>query len=84
MSSSPCVRSGWCCKQGPCPFGKWDVEKNQCSFLGGDIPGEHFCEKYDEIMEDPSSWVSPAFGAGCCLSLNGDRQKVLLLRAAGD
>ena len=33
MTARPCVRSGYCCKQAPCPFGEWDRDKNQCKYL---------------------------------------------------
>ena len=29
----PCVRCGFCCKQGSCQFGQYDFEKKQCEFL---------------------------------------------------
>jgi len=70
---SKCVRSGWCCKQGPCPYGKWNVQKGHCEFLEGDRPGNYKCGKYDEIIKDPSSIFSPAFGQGCSSALNPAR-----------
>ncbi len=79
--TTACVRSGFCCKQAPCPFGTWDEDKKQCSFLGGERPGEYFCEKYDEILQLPpevGANIAPAFGAGCCSSLNSDRREVLI------
>ena len=69
---SACVRSGWCCKQGVCPYGKWDKEKKQCKFLIK-IKEDYACSKYEEIIKDPLSEFSPAFGAGCSSSLNPDR-----------
>lgn len=72
-----CVRSGFCCKQAPCGFGKWNAEQTQCEYLGGEEIGEHFCKKYEEISKDPTSEISPAFGAGCCSSLNSDRREVI-------
>ncbi len=80
---APCVRSGFCCKQGPCPFGKPTSRENRaCIYLGGDEPGNHFCMIYDEIqagMPDNRADFSPAFGAGCGSTLfNEDREKVLL------
>jgi len=74
----PCVRSGFCCKQAPCPFGEVTSAKNSaCKFLGGEKPGQHFCQKYDEIIKDKTSWISPAFGAGCGSPLNSDRVKLI-------
>ena len=74
-----CLRSGFCCKQAPCPFGKWDAGKHQCAFLEGDVPGNYRCGIYSEIVKDPRSGMSPAFGAGCSSTLfNDDRTKVLL------
>jgi hypothetical protein len=76
---SSCVRSGWCCKQGVCPYGKWDSSKSQCKFLIGDTMGEYSCGIYDRIIKDASSVFSPAFGTGCCSTLNPDREKVLAI-----
>ncbi len=77
-----CVRSGFCCKQGPCPYGKWDAVRHQCEFLLGEAPGSYSCGKYDEIMElDPEQMISPAFGAGCG-SLNSDRLAILKVLSA--
>jgi len=57
----PCVQCGYCCTVRACPYGEWDVEKKQCRFL----TKEKLCSKYEEIIKDPNSWSSPAFGAGC-------------------
>jgi hypothetical protein len=72
-----CLRSGYCCKKGICPFGEWDKQKEACTYLIGDRPGNYECAKYAQIIQHPDSEFSPAFGAGCCSSLNGDRQKLL-------
>ena len=79
-----CVRSGFCCKQSICPYGKWDKELHQCEFLEGVAPGSYSCGKHDEIMElDPEQLVSPAFGAGCGSTLfNEDRDVVLKVLSA--
>jgi hypothetical protein len=74
MKARACLRSGWCCKKAPCAFGAWDEGHSRCVFLGGERPGEHYCRKHDEIISDPSSVFSPAFGSGCCAALNSDRQ----------
>ena len=60
-----CVRCGYCCRKAPCPYGVWDYQKHRCVFLTGD----NQCEKYEEILEDPESFVAPAFGYGCCMPL---------------
>ena len=82
--ASPCVGSGFCCKQAPCPFGEPVSETDRsCQFLvqleqeAGKHP-RYTCGKYDEIVEQPQWEVAPAFGAGCCSALgNPDREKVL-------
>lgn len=77
VTARPCVRSGYCCKQGVCQFGEWDSAKNQCRHLLGDKPGEHACGIAEFIVEcDGWDW-SPAFGAGCCSPFNGDRLQLL-------
>lgn len=69
-----CVQCGYCCTLGCCSYGIWDYEKEQCSFL----TEESLCAKYDEILKDPDSKMSPAFGAGCSSSLfNTRRDKAL-------
>lgn len=73
-----CVRSGFCCKKTPCGFGGWNNARTQCAYLGVDDKGLHLCEKFDEISLDPTSSVSPAFGAGCCMPLgNTDRERII-------
>ncbi len=69
-----CVRSGFCCKQAPCPFGKWDEEKKQCAYLEGSVIGRYACGIYDEILGKPGAELCPAFGEGCCSPLNTDRR----------
>ena len=65
-----CVQCGFCCTRGCCPYGGWDEEKEQCQFL----TKEDLCEKYEEIQKDPSSEISPAFGAGCSSPLFNTRR----------
>lgn len=60
-----CVQCGYCCTVRPCPYGEWDVEKQQCSYLTQDKK----CSKYEEIIASSGSEFSPAFGAGCSSSL---------------
>ena len=75
--TSACIRSGFCCQQGVCPFGKWDEVKHQCAYLEGDAPGSFACGIYDEIIKHPDAAFSPAFGAGCGSSLNPVRVRML-------
>jgi hypothetical protein len=75
--SSTCIRSGFCCRQGTCPFGKWDEVKYQCAYLEGDAPGSYACGIYDQIAQHPDAELSPAFGSGCSSSLNPVRVRML-------
>ena len=64
-----CVKCGYCCSKGPCGFGESSLpDSPQCKYL----TEEKLCAIYDEIIKDPSSIVSPAFGAGCSSSLLND------------
>lgn len=75
-----CVRSGFCCKQAPCPFGEADAT-GACVHLTPDPEsdaGQYLCARYDYIREQPGADLSPAFGAGCSSPLfNEDRERVL-------
>jgi hypothetical protein len=70
----PCLRSGLCCKKGPCGYGTWDASRSQCAHLvvervlanGAEI---HACAIHDEIVKQPGAEMSPAFGAGCCMPM---------------
>jgi hypothetical protein len=74
----PCVRCGFCCKKCACGYGEWDAERHQCKSLAAIGDGTYNCALYDEIVKDPSSEISPAFGAGCCMALfNDDRDAIL-------
>jgi hypothetical protein len=82
VKSDECVHCGACCKKTPCGFGEWDKEKSCCAFLVPSENGEFVCGKYSEIIKDPTSEFSPAFGAGCCMNLfNTEREAVLRRRA---
>lgn len=73
-----CINSGYCCRQGPCPFGSWDAKKGQCAELTDD----NLCARYDEILAMPKfmwDWA-PAFGGGCCSPGNPDRRRMLAQR----
>ncbi len=85
MEYAPCVRSGFCCKQKPCPFGEVTSPTNlACKFLGGDTAGQYFCMKYDEIQAgrpDNFADFSPAFNTGCSSTLfNPDRDRVIEIK----
>ena len=79
----PCVGCGFCCKRSPCPFGEAD-EEGAYRFLvawENDIldADRYRCGRYDEIVDQPTADLAPAFGAGCCMSLcNEDRQEILV------
>lgn len=75
-----CVRSGYCCQTTPCPFGKAEEGGTACIHLVGDTPGRYACGKYDEIVALPpgiGAHAAPAFGAGCCSTLNPVRVRIL-------
>jgi len=83
MSARPCIRSGFCCKQGTCPYGVYDIKAERCRHLVDDVevsPGQFTtkCAIYDHINEQPESIWSPAFGAGCCSPMfNPDRDAII-------
>lgn len=87
---SPCVRSGFCCRQAVCPFGMWDGEREQCIHLQGDhevAPGVWMmrCDRYEEIVASGKGEFSPAFGAGCCSPMfNQDREAIIRAMMATD
>lgn len=73
-----CVRCGFCCKQGPCPYGDWqdnNIEKG-CKFLAKSASG-YSCSIFEDIQKDPLAHVSPAFGAGCCGAINEHREAIV-------
>lgn len=72
-----CVRSGFCCKQGPCPFGTYDEVAKQCIHLKKDKDGRYECGIYEQIVGSPGWEFAPAFGAGCCSPFNEDRQRII-------
>ena len=58
-----CVRSGFCCRQAPCPFG----EGSPCVHLTPDpesTAGQYLCAPYADMRGQPGSDLSPASGAG--------------------
>ncbi len=71
-----CVQCGYCCKQNPCYYGKWNYDKKQCEYLTDD----NKCSKYNEIKEYEEKLGSEVklFESGCCLNhMNPDRLKKL-------
>ena len=70
----PCVKCGYCCKKSTCPLGmQFGSPPENCSFLGGDKPGEYYCRFVTEnIVPDAKTMI--AVGEGCCSSLNTDRR----------
>jgi hypothetical protein len=86
MTARPCVGSGYCCKKAPCPYGEAD-ETGGCRFLvvwdqTETVTTRYRCGRYAEIVGQPGADLVPAFGAGCCSSLNTDRRDILVeLRA---
>src|SRR4051812_5785691 len=88
-SPGACVRSGMCCKTGPCAFGEWDSVAKQCRFLEtAETHTTHViysCGKKAEIDALPAEYMAafnPAFGAGCCMSLfNSNRRAILKAQA---
>jgi hypothetical protein len=81
----PCLRSGLCCKTGPCAFGEWDAAAQQCRYLQVTEQSPAFtiyaCGKKAEIDALPDHYgakTNPAFEAGCCMPLfNANREAIL-------
>lgn len=77
-----CFRCGECCRASACGFGSYDHAAQRCEYL---VPTkihpnfvEYGCAIHDEIVKDPTSVCSPAFGAGCCRTLfNEPRAKIM-------
>lgn len=79
--SQPCLRCGFCCKQGLCSYGEPDPH-GQCVHLQ---PAEklegvvlYSCARYEEIKERERDCRYPMFGGGGCSStlFNEDRDNV--------
>ena len=66
-----CVKCGYCCCVGACPFGDYDPERKRCRFLDDD----NTCMIYDFIIEQPGAVICPAFGTGCSSSLFNERRE---------
>lgn len=79
-----CVRSGTCCRIGPCGYGQWDEINSKCKFLVENQGGLHECGIYEQIIQDPASVDSPAFGFGCCSNIgNVARNQIIAKRFNG-
>ena len=72
---SDCIGCGYCCSKVPCAYGRENEEGGCAEQVFRD--GRYWCGIAEEIQKDPSSKWSPAFGAGCCSSLNSVRRKML-------
>lgn len=74
-----CCRCGYCCKTTGCGFGTWDPVAKRCTSLVEKPDGTYDCGKFDEIVsgQDENWRIAPAFGAGCCASLNSDRRAIM-------
>ena len=60
--SADCVKCGYCCSKRPCHYGRpTSPDGTGCVHLTAD----RLCAIHDEIVADPNSTWSPAFGAGC-------------------
>lgn len=70
MIVKACLRSGFCCRKGPCGFGESISDSNhQCKHLIEHSDTTTSCGLYEEISKHPMSVISPAFGSGCCMPL---------------
>lgn len=76
---SPCVLSGFCCTKSPCAYGEWNEGRTACRYLSAENDiGQRGCERFDWIKENVPSWETyPAFGAGCCMSMNTLRRDII-------
>ena len=79
-TASKCVNCGYCCRFAPCGWGEVTSKKDRtCKHL---VPhptkkGRWVCGIYDRIDGQPTSEVSPAFGAGCSSALNSFRRAII-------
>lgn len=78
MIVKPCLNSGFCCTKAPCAYGEWNLDKSACKYLlDPNAIGQKLCGKYDWIKENVVGWKwYPAFGEGCCSSMNTFRAKI--------
>ena len=81
---TPCLRSGLCCKTGPCAFGKWDAAAHQCQYLQVTEVTDRYTiyacgikDQIDALPPEAGAHINPAFGAGCCMPLfNANRNAI--------
>jgi hypothetical protein len=92
LKTTPCVRSGFCCKNVPCAYGEPVPGERACRFLeterdlGGGVT-QYRCGRYDWIRENVEGWEwYPAFGAGCGSALFNEPREYVLdkLREKGE
>lgn len=81
FSDQNCYQCGYCCKEMPCMYGKWDEAAHQCSYL--EVAEEfseystYRCSQYDTIISKESAKKYPMFGGGCGRPLlNPDRERI--------
>lgn len=78
MKIKKCINCGYCCKVAACAFGVYDSQLKACEYLKEIKPGLYSCDQFQEILKNPLSKFNPAFGAGCCSSINSYRQDIKL------
>jgi hypothetical protein len=81
-----CVGSGYCCKKAPCAFAvakrypieHWLEGGKGCPALR-EIKGRYWCGLYLDAAGAKKANIERelAIGAGCCSSMNSDRQAIL-------
>ena len=73
-----CLRCGWCCKRCSCGHGKYVNAEWKCGNLVDNRDGTFSCGIHQGIIDlPPEEWIIiPAFGAGCCSPMNGDRKNL--------
>ena len=92
LKTTPCVRSGFCCKRAPCAYGEAVEGGNACRFLEvetdlGDGVVQYACGNYAWILANAPDWGwYPAFGAGCGSALFNEPREYVLdkLREKGE
>jgi len=78
MFVKACVNSGECCRAAPCGFGRWNADKTACEHLAFDKDGLSSCGIYEDVIKDPTSVVSPAYGSGCCRTLFNEQREIII------
>lgn len=77
-----CLRCGYCCQKGPCPYAEWDRNKPyKCIFLEltDESLGIHSCKIMDKIwMNEAESDIPPMFDNYCSSPFMNDvREEVI-------